>query len=199
MGKAKARKPAKEKELNLNEIRFVHRYVVGETAGNATRSYEAAGFAPHQSYDALRQAAYDLLTKPHIQAYMQEFLRDVCDAERVTTQSVVRGFRWGAEADVTLALNDDGTVKPKSEWPIELRKAIQAVKVKPIFEDREDPKDSTKTIKVQIGAEYEIKVENKTENRKALAQIRKLIGPDADAPKAEQKPLVVKGADPDKL
>lgn len=198
MGQAKKGKRALPGRLTLNEINFCHNYFGGKTQGNAVRSYLAAGFVS-ASDSAAAVAASNLLKATYIQAYLTKLARDACAAAEVTTEMLVRGFAWACEAQVSDLFDDQGNLLPKKDWPDALKYAVQSIKAKRVYETIVDPTDSSKTIRVQVGVEWDIKMENKTENRKVLAQMRKLIGPDAEAPAQEHKPLVVKNVDPDKL
>lgn len=200
MAKARTRTTKKRKLvpcLTLNEIRFCRAYFAGDTQGNATRSYINT-FKP-ENENAARQAASELLTKPDILAYLKRLEENACEAEEVDANYLVKGFKWAASADVTEMFDEDWNLLPKKQWSEALRHSVQSLKVKPIYEDRPDPDDTSKVKRVKIGAEVEVRLENKTDNRKSLAMIIKLIGPDAAPPQEDAKPLVVKGADPDKL
>jgi hypothetical protein len=185
--------------LTLAEIQFCHAWFAGESAGNATRSYERAGFPPAASPDALRVAASELLSKPHISAYLAKLAEDACEAEMVTSCGIVRGFKRGAEADIADIVGPDGFVLPLAEWPDSVRLAVCRFECEELFENRPDPVGGDKKVNVLVGHKWKVWLENKTECRKTLAVIKRMIGSDVETPQQAHQPLVVKGADPDLL
>ncbi len=200
MAKDKKRKPHGPKVqpvLTQEQIRFCHNYFAGDLRGNAVQSYMAAGFDV-ATYGHAGVNAHELLKKSKILEYLKKLESDACAAAQVTTESIIRGFKNGAEADVTDMFNEQWETLPKSKWPPELRAAAASVRIKRFYDRIPDPKDKDRMIRVMTHIEIEVKTENKTENRKALAQIKKLIGTDAKATDQDAGGGV-SGVNPDEL
>lgn len=175
--------------LSLCEIRFCQLYL--QYDNNATRAYIGAGFTPQPATDqAAAVRAWRVLRRRNVRAYIQDLRDAACEAAKVTTEDLARGFSRGANADVTAICGPEGEALPPGEWPKELKSAVTSIEIEEVYETRTV---RGKRKKVKIGLRWKVKVENKTECRKVLAQWKKMIGADKDAGPAGHAPLVVGG------
>lgn len=148
-------------DLSLAEIRFCQHYA---KSNNATQAFIAAEFANHPASDsAANTRAARLLRKRQIRDYIQDLRAAACESAKITTEDLARSFREQAYADRTAIFKADGSMKPPSQWPKELRSLITGLEVT-------TDKDGDTT--------YKVKFERSTEAKKILAQWRGMIGAD---------------------
>lgn len=177
-------------ELSLPEIRFCQAYAAGGIS--ATQAFKDAGFPiPPASSGAANQRAARLLRRQKIREYIQNLRDAACEAAKVSVESLARGFAGAVNADITAVFGPNGEARPPSEWPASLKRHIVSVEIEDIFDWQ--PLDGGGREKVRVGQKWKIKTENKTENRKILAQWRGMIGGDKLLEDKESKPLVVGG------
>jgi phage terminase small subunit len=172
----RARRHKTTPPLTARQIRFCQLYV---ERGNATQAYLDAGF-PHSRRTAT-ELACRLSRSVEIRAYIRDLQHAAADATRATVEELARRFWRAATADVTVIFGREGEVMHPSRWPKEFVSAVTSIEVDERFETRTV---KGKRTKVRVGTRWKVKVENKTEARKVLAQWREMIGQDkgADGP-----------------
>lgn len=159
--------------LSAREIRFCQLWV--ET-GNATRSYIDAGL-PHSSEHVARTMAFRKLRNVDIRTYIRELQKKAADSAQVTADELAHGFRRAELADVRKLVGPDGNMVPLQDLPDEIALAIQGIEVESVFEWEGRGEDRQR---VEVGKKYKIKLENKTEARKILAQWLGMLKLDKD-------------------
>lgn len=166
--------------LSFNDIRFCQLYAA---TGEAAKSYHECG---HKSanLNSAGVSAHRLLRNVKIREYIRLLRQQAADAARVTVDELAVGFCQVAYADRTGILNDDGTVRPPSQWPAELKSLITGVEVIP-------QDDGTNR--------YKVKFERSMEARKVLAQWRGMIGSDKTAKVIADTLKVLSGIDEGKV
>ena len=171
-------------DLSLPEIRFCQLYAAGGIS--ATQAFKDAGFAVQPaSSGAANQRAARLLRKQKIREYIQDLRDAACEAAKVSVESLARGFAGAVNADVTSIFGPNGEALPPSEWPASLKRHIVSVEVEDIFDWQ--PLDGGGRERVRVGQKWKVKTENKTENRKILAQWKKmLVTEKADEPREDE-------------
>jgi phage terminase small subunit len=105
-------------KFTLKEQRFVNAYL-GDANGNATEAARIAGYSA-KSYDAMRKAASETLTKPHVRAHIDAVLM----AEAMSQAEILRELRDVGTAEwrdfVTVRTN------PKTGETIEVKMDLSA-------------------------------------------------------------------------
>lgn len=117
----------KRSGLSEREVRFALGFA---RTGNATQAYLAAGYKPGSTPAATGAAASSALKRPEVAALVAEeqaVLRRRLDVDgmRVATELAALAL-----SDVTRLLNDDGTIKPVSQWHALTRLAVKSYTVK---------------------------------------------------------------------
>jgi hypothetical protein len=190
-GSHKTRKP----HLSAREVRFC---VLWVELDNVTRSHKEAGYTS-ASDNAHLQAGKLLLRKPHIRAYIRRLQDDAARAAGVTLESIMAGFRRGEQANLAEVTLDDGTLMPFNQWPEHLQLATKSLTLDPVSLLISDPADPARMIRVER-TRLKVVMEDRTECRKILAQITRVLGPDSETGRQQQGPLVIGGdASPDTL
>lgn len=178
--------------LSINDIRFCQHYA---EHGNAFGAYKQAGYRNSDSNDvAVRRAAIDKLTKPHIRQYIRELREQACDAASVTVNLLAQGFKRVGFADRRGIFGPDGSMLPPEFWPEELGSIVAGIEV----EDLEEWDDELKK-KVKIGRKWKVRFERSMEARKILAQWRGMIGADSNVQDLTELVKVIKGVDEAKM
>lgn len=131
----RAKKSPEDKALTQREALFVQHYTTGETMGKPKEAAIAAGYAENR----VHVTPYQLLARPNIAkaiAEAQERIRAhlvsahaqaKAEAEieaGVTLVEVVNGLAQMMRADPATMFNDDGTVKPMTEWDLGIRQLV---------------------------------------------------------------------------
>lgn len=186
----KPTRPALGMRLGVREIEFARLYAGGGVS--AAQAYRDA-FDPTAAPEVVHVRAWRLLRNVHVQQLIHDLRAEALAEARVSIGYLVRGFKGAVDADVTTIFASDGTVLPLEEWPENLKKSIKRIKKKFVYELRADPDDASRKIKTVVGEEWDVTLEDKTECRRILAQFTRMIGPDAEAGKTTQAPLVIGG------
>lgn len=182
--------------LSVREIRFCQLWA---EKGNATAAYRDAGF-PAATNNAAHVRAYRLLRKRQVREYIRDIQRAAADAAMVTVEDLARGFRRAERADLRRLMGPDGEMLPPSEWPDDVALAISSIEVEELTEFQPDPENPRRKKKVAVGLKWKVKLENKTEARKVLAQWRRMVGADKADGGGPPDPLVIGGeSSPDAL
>jgi phage terminase small subunit len=145
---------------------------------NITRAHREAGFEA-ASDNAHAVAGKKLLRKAQIRRYIRNLQDAATEAAGVTAADLVRAFKRIALADLAALYDADGQMLPPHRWPECVRLCVRKVRERVVVEDRPDPTDATKVIKVAV-TRYEVEFESKTESLKVLAAWKRLVGPDSD-------------------
>ena len=108
---------------DLREARFVQEYLVDL---NQTAAARRAGYSTTNATDQGRV----LLQKPDIRAAIAIAEAERAERTQITADCTLLEIARLAFADVTTILHEDGTLKPVQDWPIAVKKAVTAVKVR---------------------------------------------------------------------
>jgi len=103
-----------------------------------------------------------------VQKRIQELANERADRTEVNADTVLKGLLEIATTDIAEAFNEDGTLKPIHEIPIEVRKAISSIEVNELFEGF--GKERT-----QIGLTKKIKFWDKVRSLENLGRHLKLF------------------------
>jgi phage terminase small subunit len=147
--------------LEPRQLRFCQEYIIDL---NGTQAAIRAGY----SEDSARAIASENLTKPDIEAKIQELkdlrsLRTEITADKVLTETYLL-----AASDIGEAFNEDGSLKPIKEIPSHIRKAISSVEVDELFEGHGADKE-------QVGYTRKIKLWDKVKTLELLGKHLKVF------------------------
>lgn len=148
-----ARNAKKNKDgLTEQQERFCVLYVTGEDAGNGTACYRAAFNVAHCKPTTVHCRASEMLAKPAVQARLTTLREMVAEKAGITAAEVLEIAANMARA-ATLAefYNDDGSLKPPSEWTPAMKMAAAQLKT---FEEYEGHGEERKL----VGFSKEIKI-----------------------------------------
>lgn len=107
-------------ELNARQEHFCQEYVVD---GNASRAALAAGYSPRTA----PSQASRLLKNVKVAARIAELRREMLERVRLDADSVLRELLSLATADPLEILTDAGQLRPLSEIPPPVRRAIAGI------------------------------------------------------------------------
>ena len=150
---------------NLKEKheQFCREYIVDLNATQAyLRVYKSS------SEKAANKNATRLMVNDGVQKRIQELANERADRTEVNADTVLKGLLEIATTDIAEAFNEDGTLKPIHEIPIEVRKAISSIEVNELFEGF--GKERT-----QIGLTKKIKFWDKVRSLENLGRHLKLF------------------------
>ena len=136
-------------------------------------------------------------------AFLRQLQTRAADAAQVDANRVVQRLAQIGFAELKDLYDERGRILLPHQWPAHMSGVVEQVESEERFErvDREDP-ETGKTVKRRelVGYVRKVKLAKEVEALKLLAQILRLIGPDAEAPKkADSGPVILGGVDPDKL
>lgn len=122
-----------QEQLTEKQKRFCQEYIIDF---NGAQSAIRAGY----SKKSAKEISSENLTKPNIQEYIKELIKEQQIRTEVTADKVLKELSLIAFFDVGLLYNDDGTLKPITELPEEITKAIHSVKnrIEKQGQDKED-------------------------------------------------------------
>ena len=123
-------KNKKIKELDFKQQRFCEEYIVD---WNATQAAIRAGY----SQQTARQQGSKLLTKVNIQDYISECKNKIEELAGVSKLRAINKLIQIAFTDITEAYNDNGTLKPISDFPKDLRACVEGIETLTIAEGGE--------------------------------------------------------------
>lgn len=109
-------------KINEKEKRFCVFYL---EKYNGARAARKSGY----SKDTARQIAYELLTKPHIKAYLKELLSNINIDEYLPGERLIKVLAAQIFVDASDYYNEDGTLKPFSKLTKDQRAAIQSLDI----------------------------------------------------------------------
>lgn len=150
-----------EKPLSPKQIRFAAEFVID---CNSTQAAIRAGYAAG-SADV---TGCRLLANARIKAMIAEKTKKVEAKLEFTAADVLNKFWKLADLDLTLVMNEDGSIKKVSEWPVGYGKLIGGLKIDELFE-------GTGRDRKQVGETKELKMETRNPNLVALARHLKLL------------------------
>lgn len=168
--KTPPQKPLKEARLSPKQEMFCREYLIDL---NATQAAIRAGYSPKTA----GVQAEALLKKPDIGKYVDELKKARAVKVQVNSEDVLRELVKLANSDVREVFNEDGSLKPMSEWPDVIARCVSSVEVEELFEMQ--PKDGGRGMeKVQIGWTKKVKFWDKTKALDMLGRHLKLFSGD---------------------
>jgi phage terminase small subunit len=105
------------------EARFIQEYLLDLNAAGAARR---AGYSAHTA----TEQGYELLSKPHVQAQVALAEAERAERTQITAEKALVEIARLAFVDATRIFADDGTLLPVQDWPIAVKKAVTALKVR---------------------------------------------------------------------
>lgn len=150
---------ADEKRLTEKEEAFCQSYLIDF---NGARAARAAGY----SHDSARAIAAENLTKPHIQARIQEIRETTGKAFNITRERIAQELAKIAFSDLREVFEENGALKSPENWSDEIAGAIAGVEVDELFEGRGEDRE-------MIGYTKKVKLWEKT---KAIEALNKMFG-----------------------
>lgn len=114
------------KKLTKKQELFVSEYLIDL---NATQAAIRAGY----SENAAKETGYENLTKPHIQDAIQEAQKKRLEKNEVNADYVLKRLIEIDEMDVVDILDDDGHLKPVTQWPKTWRRTISGLDVQELM------------------------------------------------------------------
>lgn len=130
----------KRPKLDARMQRFAEEYIIDL---NGAAAAQRAGYAGSVAVRAVQ--ASRLLRNPNVAARIQELREKQAARTGVTADQVIRELANLALCDIGQAFRADGSLKPLSEMPEEVRRAISAVEV----ETRTETEDEDEVAIVQ--------------------------------------------------
>lgn len=149
------------REITRKQKRFVAEYIKDL---NGTQAAIRAAYSPKTANEQSSQ----LLTKLHIQAAIDEALRDRELRTQITADNVLIGLYKTACYDIAEAYNEDGTLKNIHDIPKEVRHAIVGIEVFEEFVGRGEDR-------IKIGETKKVKFGDRTRAQELLAKHLKLL------------------------
>ncbi len=173
--------------LKARDIRFCQKIVCDGMS--FYEAYLAAGFPAKANRHATDQAAYRTVRKRVIWEYLCELRDYAAEAAKVTTDELATFFRRVVRADMRKLMNAKGGLLLPQHWPDEHAAAVETVDIGEFGAEG----------KKKVGIK-KLKLCGKVAAATKLAEWIRMIGQSKeDNSKATDKPLVVGGANPDKL
>lgn len=107
---------------------------VEELCADPTKpAVEAARKAyPDQAASTHYQTAYENLRKPEIKAAIARRLSPQVHKRRTSTEQVTKIVGEGMYWDPAVIYNEDGSIRPVREWPVEARRQLASIEVNEI-------------------------------------------------------------------
>ena len=139
--------------LTPKQAAFVAEYLVDL---NATQAAIRAGYSKRTAY----RIASELLQKTSVSEALQTAMRERAKRTEITADRVLEQYARLAFADVRQLFQDDGTLKPMSEWPDDAAAMVNGIEV---VELDGDPPGRIKKLKL-------------VDKRASLADIAKHLG-----------------------
>lgn len=126
---------------------------------NATQAAIRAGY----SENTARQIGSKLLTKVDVQDYISELMRERVEQTKIDAAYVLKRLVEIDQLDAADILDDDGAVKPISEWPIAWRRSVSGIETFDQFEGKGAER-------AFIGVMKKIKMPDKVKNIELLGK-----------------------------
>lgn len=117
----------KKKPLNDQQLRFCEEYLIDLHGQNAAIR---AGY----SEDTARFQASRMLAEERVQEKVQELM--AARSKRVAAKSdrTLREITRIGHSDIRKLITEDGTIKPASEWPDDIARAVASLEIEEVFE-----------------------------------------------------------------
>lgn len=115
--------------LNPKQTLFAHEYIVSL---NATQAAIKAEYSEKTAYSQGQR----LLTNPEVQEYIQELMQRRTEKTDVDAEYVLQRISDIDQMDVIDILNDDGSIKPITQWPKIWRQMISGIDVSELFDGK---------------------------------------------------------------
>ncbi|WP_431129727.1 terminase small subunit [Flagellimonas flava] len=145
--------------LTDKQRKFCEEYMVDL---NATQAAIRAGY----SEKTAREQASQNLSKLNIQNYIHELQKDIRERNKITVDGVVKSIADIATFDIAQCYNEDGSLKPIHDIPIEIRTSISGIKTYEEFIGKGKERE-------RIGDIKELKIINKLD---ALEKLMRHLG-----------------------
>lgn len=156
-----------------------------------------AGFPASDTEASTTAAAHRRVKNRQFLAYYRRLEQRAADRAQLDADMVVQGLMRIAFANRADLFDEKGRLLPKSQWPADVAATVESVENEELYQtvsEKGQPKR-----RELVGYTRKIKTAPRTEALKLLAQIVHLIGKETDAGQQRGGPLVINGADPDKL
>ncbi len=207
---AKARKPADKTPKKAKKPRGTHRTAAPDLSRQEIKfaqllfdrhgtfpkktmiqCFLEAGFPPKATDNATHVAAFRVVRKANFRQYYRSYQNRCALAAMATSTELLGDLINMVRADRRKLFGPDGSMLPPEEWPDDV-----AATVDDIAQDTVSEVDGT-----DIKQKVFVKRVKTVSRLAALVKALECIGAldPENVGKAEQKPLVVKGADPEKL
>jgi len=154
-------KKSKKNDLTPKQEHFCHEYLLDL---NATQAAIRAGYSPKTA--AVQSS--DLLTKPNIQNFISQLQGKRVNAVRIDAEAILKELYDLAMVDITQAYDEAGWLKPLTEIPENVRRAISYLEVNELF-------DGSGPDKHIIGVNRKIKFYDKPKSLELLGKHLKLF------------------------
>lgn len=143
--------------LTPKKRRFITEYLKDQ---NGTQAAIRAGYSKHTA----RTQASALLTKHDIKAEIEGKLKK----HEITADRVIAELSRLALSDVRSIYNEDGSLKPISEWPEDVARCVAAIEQEEIFEWKDGEREN-------VGDVRKVKLWDKPKALEILARHFKLL------------------------
>jgi phage terminase small subunit len=155
-----AEKP-KLPKLNRRELRLCELYLTGLKGVQCLRAMGDKR-EPHRVTDA----AYKMLNRPHVKAYLAERRRDLSEATGVRAEQIVRELAHLGFGNLKSLYNETGNLIAINELPDEASAMLSGIDVEELFEGRGEDRE-------HIGHLRKVRIHNKVD---ALEKLAKILG-----------------------
>jgi phage terminase small subunit len=164
------RQPAKKRGgLTARERAFAHHYVASH---NAT---EAAGAAGYKVGPGLKVTGARLLTRANVAELIAELERKHLAAVDSRAEEVLAELHHLGLARLSRLQNDDGTLKPRSEWPEREQAALTKLRVKEILGPATAMSDTGELVQTVVGRVVTAEMGSKLGALQTLAEHHGLV------------------------
>lgn len=123
-------------ELLLSDLdaEFCRQYIID---WDRSAAYRRAGGKAKNA----RQAAYEILTKPDVQNYLEELRKQQAEEAKFTAAAMRELLADMVTADPADIMDVDGKLKDFHEWPIAWRRMLNGFDVEELFEGRGESRE----------------------------------------------------------
>jgi hypothetical protein len=172
-----AKHRTKPPPLTRREVVFARLWVENDGSHSLASLFLKAGFKPRETPNATETAAWRLVRKREIRAFIRELQSAFADESRASVEKIAQGVYRAAFADRRQLYDERGRLKLPKDWPDELEAAVEAVESDEIFEwvKNEDGSLVTPRRKELVGYVRKVRTAKRAENLKILAQYRKML------------------------
>lgn len=171
----------KKQELSPKRARFVSEYLIDQ---NGTQAAIRAGYSPKTA----NEQAARLLANASVRAAVDENIRKIHEKNLVTPDRIIQELARIAFANISLAFNKDGDLKPIHEIPEDIIRAIGGLEISEIFSGSGDDR-------TQIGVLKKIKMNDK---QRALELLGKNLGMFVERHQVEGSGFILRQMIPEK-